>query len=166
MAQLLNTVPIVLIIVLVASFNFHEGGVVQVLAGFSATLNMFTKYLAPIALMFLISGQAEVLMSNHMDLVREWLSGGRGMFAAWLAAVASPGGGLPVYPLAKSLWEQHTGRAAIMMFLVSASLCNWQVLMFRQPMLGWSSTLHLMGTGFAVSLFTGGFLYAVQRFWR
>lgn len=166
MLKVLNIALVPFCILALCLVNWKEGGAAQTLAGFKSTWGISLKYLMPIALIFLLMGQAEVLMNQHLELVKVWLTGGKGITAAWVAALISPGGGLTASPILRSLWDQSIGRDAVIMFLVSAALVNWQTLMFRQAILGWSITLYLFLAGLMASLFTGIFLYTIQRFWR
>ena len=99
-----------------------------------------------------------------MDEIKTRLSGEKSIFVALLGGALTPST-IAFFPIFKELWEQGVGRTAIIMFILSFMLLNWQILIFRVPLLGWSITLVSMAAAFILALIAAGFAIFIERFW-
>ena len=137
---------------------FREGGWALVRSGLSVSGKMFIEFLPVFVMGFLIVGQSKVLIELHMDTLRGWITGSRGIFSAWMGGMFVPGG-MIIYPLFREWWRAGEIRLPfIATFIVSFSLLNWQNLLFRATLLGWELTLITLICFVFVPLVVGGLL--------
>lgn len=145
--------------------TFREGGWQLVGSGMTAGWKLVLKMLPIMLIALLVVGQAQVLMERHMDEIKVWLSGEKGIFVALLGGALTPST-IALFPIFKELWDQGVGRTAIIMFILSFTLLNWQILIFRVPLLGWSITLVSMAAAFILALLAAGLFIVLGRFWQ
>jgi uncharacterized membrane protein YraQ (UPF0718 family) len=131
--------------------NFRAGGFHLVLDGLGPAWILLKRLWVPLVLMFIITGQAQIVIGRHMEVLKLWLAGEKGIFGCFAAGIFSPGG-ITVFPIVKNMWEMDMSKRALLAFLVSTQVVNWQMMMFRLPVLGWTITgiLFLIGFGYAV----------------
>ena len=91
-------------------------------------------------IMFLLTGQANALVSMHMEELKTWVAGGKGILGAVFAGMVTPGS-LTMAPIVRQLWEEGMSRSFLLVYFVSASLLNIQIIMFRAPMFGKAATI-------------------------
>lgn len=151
--------------VVVVWLTFREGGWGLVNAGITAGWKLTLKMIPIMLIALFVIGQAQVLMERYMDEIKVWLSGEKGIFVAFLGGVLTPST-IALFPIFKELWDQGVGRTAIVMFILSFTLLNWQILIFRVPLLGWSITLVSMAAAFVLALLAAGLFIIIERFWQ
>lgn len=152
------------LVVLVSLLAFRVGGWELISAGLRKSGGMFRAFSLLFLVIILIAGQSHVLMERHMELIKAWVTGGRGLVTAWVSAFAIPGGGMvALYPELHTLWEQGIGRTTILLFLVAAPLINWQYLLFRVMFLGWKVSFMAYVFEFLISFFILGFFLVYER---
>ena len=161
-----DTVAILIIGVATLLVAFYAGGWGLVRKGAFEGGKLFVVFIPTFVVAFLIVGLVKVLMDKYMDFehLGVWLSGSKGILIALLSGILTPVI-LPFYPLLKELWGHNVGRLAIIMFLVSLSL-NWQVMLFRVPLLGWNISLLSFGSSFVGVLSVALLLMLCQHFAR
>lgn len=162
MKSALNLSILIALTIVLCYANYREGGKDLVWQGLWSS-RKFVLELGPIFMIFfLIMGQAQVFMERNLDVVRIWISGGKGIFLGWVAGAITPSI-LALYPLFLTLWEQHTGRLAIIMALISFPLMNWQILPFKVALLGWGLGGISFLSGLLLSAVAAGFLILLAR---
>ncbi|TAK58144.1 hypothetical protein EPO17_00215 [Patescibacteria group bacterium] len=142
--------------------NFKVGKSELVLAGLKETGKMIVGWLPLIALMFLVTGQANALIARYMDNMREVLSGTRGMLAVIFAGVITPGT-MTSAPIIKQLWALGHNHGPIIVYFLASNLVNIQITLLRAPMLGKDATMTMFWVGVVVTLACAGFFLVFRR---
>lgn len=142
--------------------NFKIGKSELVFGGLKETGKMIVGWLPLIALMFLVTGQANALIARYMDNMREVLSGTRGMVTVILAGVITPGT-MTSAPIVKQLWALGHNHGPIIVYFLASNLVNIQMTMLRGPMLGKEATMAMFWVGVVVTLTCAGFFLVFKR---
>ena len=163
--KLVNELFFLCLGVVIVWLTFREGGWQLVGSGMTAGWKLVLKMLPIMLIAFLVIGQAQVLMERHMAEIKVWLSGEKGIFVALLGGALTPST-IALFPIFKELWDQGVGRTAIIMFILSFTLLNWQILIFRVPLLGWGITLVSMAAALVLALIAAGLFIVIEKFWQ
>ena len=111
-----------------------------------------TVVYAPMILMsFLIAGLAMVLIAHYQSRVDVFLGGRFGLLGAAGAGIIMPT--MTGMPIAREIWEAGGHQSAVMVFLLSSALLGFQIVLFRQPMLGWPLTIEYLYVASGLSMF-------------
>ena len=158
--------PLLIIALVVSLTVFYDGGLALLRKGGMEGGKMLARFIPLFVVAFFVVGQSKVLMDKHIDVQRldTWLSGGKGILFALFSGIVTPVI-LPLFPLLKSMWDQNVGRLAIIMFLMALAL-NWQVLLFRVPLLGWGVTLVSLGSTLLTLMAAAAVLLIIERLGR
>lgn len=157
---------LVLAAVAITIIVFRDGGWSLVWAGVREGGNIFLTFLPIFLLAFFIVGESQVFMNRRLDEVKEWVSGGKGIFLAWIGGMVTPSS-MALYPTLRDLWErERVGLSFTVTLVLSFALLNWQTILFRVPLLGWSITGLLYLSSFFLPLLIGGIFLLLERFFR
>ncbi len=143
---ILNIAPTIFIAAALFYLNFR-GNPGTASAGIRAGGTTFLSLVPMLLVAFWAMGEGMVLIRTYQAEVMESLRGGRGIAGSVFSGFAIPSS-IAGLPIVKELWDAGGSKEILLVFLISSSLLNWQLVLFRQPMLGWTIT----AVSFAASL--------------
>ncbi len=146
---LIDQVPLIIALAVLMYYTTRTGGMTMTMSGLATAGKMIVGYTPMLILMFLVMGEAMMIVSVHKVAMTTYLAGSHGLWGSLGAAFAMPGT-LTSMPIVKELWEGGTSKAPLLVFLLTSPLIGWQIMLMRQPILGWKIT----GVMFAVSSLT------------
>lgn len=164
MKTFLNLGVILVACVIIMLINWHVGGVDLVKNGTLRGLKFLVKIMPMIFLFSLLSGQIESLYIKKPEAVSSIITGPNGIAKAAIAGAIIPGG-VASGPTLKSEWDKGGNRLAIISFIFSMSLINWNTLLFRMPFFGEKITAWIYGVGIAIVSLSVIIMMIVNRFW-
>ncbi len=136
---MIELLPILIVMAILVISAYRIGGNTLVIKGIGTAGKMFLVYLPILIFMFLMMGQATTIIDTYKSQILVYLGGNKGIFGSLLSAYVMPGS-ITSMPIVRNLWDAGANKGALMVFLLSSSLVNWQVALFRQPILGWRLT--------------------------
>jgi hypothetical protein len=146
-----NLVVPFFIFLALAIWNGIEGGSAAVLQGYAVSLNMLIGIALVILIAFLITGQAQVLVTRHMPTVLEFLNGKHGIWGSTGAGIITPT--LSAYPIVEELWRKGLAPIGVILSIIlTTRLLNFQTMLFFLPFLGWNLTIIFAGVSVVIIL--------------
>jgi len=110
----------------------------------------FLVKITPMIIVFtVLAGQIEAFYTKRPGAVRSVISGSAGIAKAAIAGALIPGG-TSVGPVLKTEWANGGNKFAIIAFLISMNLINWNILLFRLPFFGEKITAWIYGIGILI----------------
>lgn len=140
-----------LAVVLMVALYFWAGGMHGVKLGALAGVKVTLKFVPLLVVVFWAVGEASLLIEMHKEWVREALGGKYGLIGAFLAAMVMPSG-MTGLPIVADLWDKGADKKVLITFIVVSSLIGMQIVLFRQPILGWEITGVYLAFGFILSV--------------
>jgi hypothetical protein len=128
------------------------GGVGGIKEGAFAGLTTTLRFLPLLVIVFWAVGEGSVLIELHKPWVRAALAGKHGIVGAFIAAAIMPSS-MTGLPIVADLWEGGADKTVLITFVVVSSLIGMQIVLFRQPYLGWEITGIYLGAAFTLSVF-------------
>ena len=147
----INNIPLVIALGAVILINVRVGGRDLVLKGLGAAGQMTISFFPMLVLMFLLMGEAMVLVGLYRGELTTFLSGRHGLVGSFFSAIIMPGS-LTSLPIIKELWDQGASRGPLLVFLLTSPLIGWQMILLQQPILGWKLTGIKVGLGVIISV--------------
>jgi len=141
-------IPLVIFFAL-ATWNGIEGDASAVFRGLTASYKMLTDVAIIIAIAFLITGQAKMLVIRHEKEIIEFLNGKHGLWGSAGAGIIVPT--LSTYPIVQDLWQKGAAPLSVIFSIIlSTRLINFQSTLFFFPFLGWELTALFTGVSMTV----------------
>lgn len=134
--MVLNVLPLALITIALFWANIRTGGVSSIVVGLKEGWKSFLSLASALVFMFLAVGQAQVLIARYSEAIRTYMAGGKGIFGSFLAGIVSPGN-ISALPIVKDMWEDGYSKKCLLVFLITSTLINFQITMWRAPIVGW-----------------------------
>jgi hypothetical protein len=155
----------ILIIVCIALFviNGQIGGFVLFKDGLVRGAKFFLRITPMIIVFCVLAGQIEAFYTKRPDAVRSVISGNTGIAKAALAGAIIPGG-TSVGPVLKAEWSNGGNKFAIIAFIISMNLINWNIILFRLPFFGEKITAWIYGVGILIVGFAVTIMALVHHF--
>lgn len=142
---------LVLAFILMGALYHWAGGSKGVAQGALAGVMVTLKFIPLLVIVFWAVGEAGVLIKIHEEWIREALAGKYGLIGAFVAAVVMPSS-MTGLPIVADLWDKGADRMVLITFVIVSSLVGMQIVLFRQPILGWQITGVYLACAFALSL--------------
>lgn len=156
-----DLLPNLVVGVVLLGLLYKSGGTTAVTQGAWAGMKVTLNFIPLLLMVFWAVGEGSVLIGMHREAVHEAISGKYGVVGAFVAAVVMPSS-MTGLPIVADLWNSGADKTVLVTFLMVSSLVGIQLVMFRQPMLGW----HITGWYLAAALSTS-FLFALgASIWR
>jgi hypothetical protein len=150
---LINNIPLLGAFLILGFLNYKLiDGTRSVTEGLKIGGIMAARFAPMLLCMFITMGAAMVLINHYRDSIVPYLAGRSGLFGAWLSSFVMPGS-LTSVPIVRELWISNPeSRFGLLLFLGISPLVGWQVLLIRQPMLGWRITILMFAFNVCASL--------------
>jgi len=166
-----DIVPNLLLALVLCPWCWWVAGGAGLSRGAALGVKMTVAYAPMILMSFLIAGIAMVLITHYQSRVDAFLGGRFGLLGAAGAGIIMPT--MTGMPIAREMWEAGNNHTAVLVFLLSSALLGFQIVLFRQPMLGWPLTIEYLYAASGLSMFivliaslyrfAAGFLFRRQK---
>ena len=143
--------------------NGKIGGTTLFKDGLGMGLRFLGKITPMIIAFTILACQIEAFYSKRPDAIRSVTSGGSGIVKAAFAGALVPGG-TSVGPVLKKEWADGGNKMAIIAFIVSMNLVNWNILLFRLPFFGEKITAWIYGVGIVIMGIVITAMVLIERF--
>jgi len=164
---LINNIPLLGGFLILAFLNYKLiDGAHSVTEGLKAGGIMAAKFAPMLLFMFITMGAAIILINHYRDSIVPYLAGRSGLFGAYFSSFVMPGS-LTSVPIVRELWISNPeSRFGLLLFLGISPLVGWQVLLIRQPMLGWRITILMFIFNLGASLVVFASTWMAMKFFK
>jgi hypothetical protein len=159
--MVIDLAPLGVGMVVLMCVAYHKGGTDLAYRGIERAGMMMGAYMPMLIIMFMVMGEALVMIDMHKAAMITYLNGSQGLWGSLFASYTMPGS-LTSLPIVKELWDINVNRAPLLVFLLTSPLVGWQIMLIRQPMLGWRLTAIHFCLGTLLSLFVTWLAWAIM----
>lgn len=143
--------PLVVAMVVTVAIAYKQGGSRLSSEGLTTGAKMMVSFGPMLIIMFLLMGEAMVIVNQHKEWLKESMSGNKGLLGSLFAAYTMPGS-LTSLPIIRELYDNGSNPWPLFVFMLTSPMVGWQIMLVRQPILGWKLTFIHMALATIVSL--------------